>query len=349
MKGTLLVAGIVLVLLLVTLTGLLAWSASGQLSKEDYESGILRQSNHPARPSDGRYTIVTYNIGYASGMTNNTGHNASREEYDANLRTIIAALEKVNPDIVAFQEIDYGSERSYHQEQLTSIADALALRYRAQGFNWDKNYLPWPYWPPSEHFGRMLSGQAIASAFPIVEHGKLTLPKPTENSTLYNWYYIDRIAQIAELDIDGTPLVVINVHLEAFVRAARERQSKLLAQAVRPHLDKPLILLGDFNALPPWCEGGPGEETLDNILSLEGIRSAIPEETYTAGPPRTHFTAPADDPVKAIDHIFYNDRIRCLRARVMQDAGTGADHLPVLMEFSFRGSSSKPTTRPAPR
>ncbi|MCH7959487.1 MAG: endonuclease, partial [Candidatus Hydrogenedentes bacterium] len=36
-----------------------------------------------------------------------------------------------------------------------------------------------------------------------------------------------------------------------------------------------------------------------------------------------------------IDHIFYKRYIGRLTARALPEAGTGSDHFPVLMTFSF--------------
>ena len=324
------------------------WATSGQLSPQEFELGALYAAdsfNNGA--ADGEYTVVTYNVGYASGMTNNTANNASESEYDENLQSIIAARQSVQPDFVAFQEIDYGSDRSYHREQLRLIADGLGLRYRAKGYNWDCTYLPFPYWPPSAHYGRMLSGQAIASAFPVTAHAKTTLIKPAERPFYYNAFYLDRIVQRTEVDIEGTTLTLLNVHLEAYMKGTREAQAREVVEIVRQYNDGPLILLGDFNAAPEWVQR-QGESintdadtelrddtTLAILLADTGLTLAIPEADYADGAAPRHNTFSSANPTAPIDHIFYNSHIERLTARALQDAGTGSDHFPILMTFSI--------------
>lgn len=322
--------------LLLVLAGLFMYASSRDLSDVDYERGYLHElEGAPQRPADNRYVIVTYNVGYASGLTNLSGHNASQEEYEENLGMIIAALKGVEPDFVATQEIDFDSERSYRQNQPRRIAEALGLRYHADALTWDKKYLPFPYWPPKENFGRIRSGQSIISGFPIVRHWKQTLVRP-KNPFWYDAFYLDRIAQGAEINVDDKPLVIVNVHLEAYKPDTREEESLEVIEALKQHMDKPVIVLGDFNSRPPWATRPSRDRALANFLEMEGLYKAIPKPVYERDGEKKHFTASSKQPRSSIDHIFYNDHIERLEARVMQDAGTGSDHLPVMMEFSFK-------------
>lgn len=344
-KKLLRISGGFLGLLAVLFLAFYFWASSGVLSKDEFERGNLLVStvedSVPGKP----LTVVTYNIGYGSGLTNNTGDNATEEEYEANVASIIRALEGVRPDFVAFQEIDYDSARSYHRDQLEIISDALGLKYRVQAFNWDKNYLPFPYWPPSSQFGAILSGQAIASAYPVIEHSKITLVKPDERPFYYNKFYLDRTVQISKFDVGGRSLTLLNVHLEAYMNATRRKQALEVVEAVRARSDGPLILLGDFNAQPPWVDAGADENgrpdsTIATILQETGLRKAIVEEAYGEAPGDRQLTFPSGNPAVCLDHIFYNEHIEGLSARVLSDAGTGSDHLPVVMTFRFKLDSS---------
>jgi endonuclease/exonuclease/phosphatase family metal-dependent hydrolase len=179
----------------------------------------------------------------------------------------------------------------------------------------------------------MVSGHSVASRFPIVAHSKVTLAKPQGNPFWYNMFYIDRIIQIAEVELGPRTLVILNVHLEAYKRKTREDQAAVVASTVRKHMHKPLILLGDFNAGPPWQTD---DTTLATIMAIEGLHKEFPEAAYREADEARLYTASSSRPRKSIDHIFYNDQVRCLSARVLQDAGTGSDHLPVMMEFQLK-------------
>lgn len=344
MKKFLRISGGILGLLIVLFLAFYLWASSGALSNDEFESGNLLVAALEEAALHNPLTVVTYNIGYGSGLTNNTGDNASAEEYEANVASIIRALEGVRVDFVAFQEIDYDSARSYHRDQLEIISDALGLKYRVQAFNWDKNYLPFPYWPPRSHFGAVLSGQAIASAYPVAEHSKITLLKPAERPFYYNEFYPDRTVQISKFNVGGRPLTLLNVHLEAYMNATRQKQALEVVDVVRRHNDGPLILLGDFNAQPPWVDAGADENgrpdgTIATILRETGLQKAIAEEAYGEAPADRQLTFPSGSPAACLDHIFYNEHIEGLSARVLSDAGTGSDHLPVVMTFRINPGS----------
>ncbi len=313
------------------------WASRSFMTWDEYAAGFTRQlPKTPPSPMPAanpqRHTIVTYNVGYASGLTNNSGSNASKEEYAQNIQTIITALGKVNPDIVAMQEVDFDSARSYGQDQPLLFSEGLGLTYRACEYTWALNYVPFPYGLPSHNFGRILSGQCIASRYPLEKFSKVTMPKPEENPFWYNLFYLDRIIQMAEITIDSHRLVIVNVHLEAYKRKTREAQAAIVAAMLGDYADRPLILLGDFNARPPWQTDEP---TIATILAVPGMHKEIPKETYEAEGERTFYTSNSGHPTKTIDHIFYNDKIKCINAKVLKDAGTGSDHLPVMMEFEF--------------
>ena len=333
MKKVLLWTCVVVGSIVIAAAGLLLWASLGSLSKEDYATGYLRElPNLPDAEAGNHYTIVTYNIGYCSGLTNNSKNNASEQEYIQNVQTILQALGKVKPDLVAMQEVDFASSRSWRQDQALLLAEGLGLKYRACDYTWDKNYVPWPYGTPSHNFGRVLSGQCVASRFPVQGHAKITMPRPEENPFWYNMFYLDRIIQVVEVDVASHPLVILNVHLEAYKRKTREQQATFVAEKLKEYADRPVILMGDFNARPPWRTDEP---TIATILAVPGVHKEFPKEAYESGDEARYFTSSSARPNKSIDHIFYNDKIKCLSAQVLQDAGTGSDHLPVLMEFAF--------------
>ena len=135
------------------------WASSSTLDETEYAK-LTEVNNKPDVDNDSVFGIVTYNIGYLSGMTNNKAVEKPKSLFDNNLQKVIQETQKINPDIIAFQEIDYDASRSYNVNQEEKIAD-LGYNYRAKTINWDERYLPFPYWPISMHFGKVVSGQSI--------------------------------------------------------------------------------------------------------------------------------------------------------------------------------------------
>jgi len=209
--------------LLVLLSLFFFWGTSSVHPVKD-KNKIISLNTSITSTNDSIFTIATYNIGYLSGMTNNLPVAKPKSLFDNNLAKVKRVLKTLNIDILAFQEIDYASNRSYDVNQQLDIAK-LGYPYIGQAVNWDKRYLPFPYWPISLQFGRVYSGQSVLSKFPITAQDRKVL-QPVASATFYRTaFYLDRLAQVAKIDIKGTTLVLINVHLEAFDKPTRVKQT----------------------------------------------------------------------------------------------------------------------------
>ncbi|MFB6247032.1 MAG: endonuclease/exonuclease/phosphatase family protein, partial [Salinibacter sp.] len=303
MKRFLAIAGSVLGLLVLTLAGLFLWASSGPLP-EDALAQTKRYAAAPDTTAPDTLTVTTYNIGYLSGMTNNEPVVRPDSFLAANLRQALTLLRTANPDLVGFQEIDYGAARSGYVQQLDTIGARLGYAAAAQAINWDERYLPFPYGRPAVHFGRVVSGQAVLSRFPVRRHARIVLARPPR-SFVRDAFYLDRLAQVAVVDLGGQALAVINVHLEAFHTPTREQQARtvnrlydrLAAQGL------PVLLLGDFNSTLPDAAGMPNgaDRTMRILLAETGLRPVLPDSSAQGAPG----TYPADAPTETIDHIFY--------------------------------------------
>jgi endonuclease/exonuclease/phosphatase family metal-dependent hydrolase len=232
----------------------LVWYAAGPAtpSKRFRPKGIVTFEQFEARAHRAmppRITAVTYNIGYASGDKNNLPVRLAKSEVIENLDAMVGELKELAADVVFLQEVDFDSRRTFGIDQMDYLAKALKMPYAAYAVTWNKRYVPWPYWPPRVHFGRMLSGQAVLSRFPISEHSVTRFEKPANNAFWYNLFYIGRCAQCLRLDAGGETMDVWNVHLEAFDEEARRHQLTELANSVAED-DRTILVAGDFNEVP---------------------------------------------------------------------------------------------------
>ncbi|MEP4531583.1 MAG: endonuclease/exonuclease/phosphatase family protein [Cyclobacteriaceae bacterium] len=287
-----------------------------------------------AEPKD-TFSVTTFNIGYLSGMTNNLPLGREREFFDTNLANAINLLKSLNPDIIGFQEIDVQSARSFEVDQLDTICSVLQFSQAYLSINWDVKYLPFPYWPPAQHFGKIISAQGIASRFPMSNDTTLVLEKPTDNDIMYNAFYIDRLIQKVDVEIAGKQVKLMNVHLEAFVENSREEQAGVVKREIEKYSDKmPVIVMGDFNGRPEYEESNI--EAMQVIMSARHIKSSISEKDYRKNP-HAFYTFSSGDPNQMIDYILYNENyIDCIAARVVSEAGEISDHLPLYSKLVIR-------------
>jgi endonuclease/exonuclease/phosphatase family metal-dependent hydrolase len=317
---------LLLAVLLAALVIFYFWAGSGTLS-EDQLSWVKRYrqtANPPTAAPPDTFRLMTYNIGYLSALANNRPLRKSQTFFEANMSRFLTFLRETPMDVIAFQEIDFDSHRSYHVDQLETIAVEAGYPYAAAAVNWDKRYVPFPYWPPSAHFRRLLSGQAVLSRYPVQSAARVVLARVRNKPFFWRAFYLDRLAQVVHIHLPAHPLVVINVHLEAFDRRTREIQAREVLDIYRAYKDRqPVLLVGDFNCVPPETDYTQ-ETTIGLFLQEESLK---PVRLDTP-------TFPAPGPDRQLDYIFYTHQT--ITPVDAYTAGVhSSDHLPLVMEFKF--------------
>lgn len=325
---------IVIVGLFFLVVGFYFWASSPNMSQDDYSVSGQYKEVAGKPENDSIHSIITYNIGYLSGMTNNLPVVNSKSLYDKHLNKVIYELKKVNADILALQEIDYHSRRSFFMDQQYELSN-LGYPFFGKSINWDKKYVPFPYYPISAHFGKILSGQSILSKYPVIELERIELKRNSKNFFYYDNFYLDRLAQVAKIKLRDKTLILINVHLEAFDKATRSIQFRQVKDIyIKYFRDYPTILLGDFNSDIRYAD-----PAISLLLKIPDTGCAAfdpdsPENTFNS-----------DQPTDRLDYIFYNTNfIEAIDARVLDNINTPSDHLPLLMKFKI-----KDRVNPSPR
>ena len=318
---------IIAIILLIIVTSIIFffWASAPNFSDKDYANLIVNNFEKKI-DTDSIYSIVTYNIGYLSGMTNNKAITKPKELYTDNLKKVNYEFDLLNADIIAFQEIDYNSERSFNINQQDEIAK-LGYNFIAQAVNWDETYVPFPYWPPSMHFGEMLSGQSILSKYPLKNHKRIVLERVANNPFYRDALYLERLAQVVTITIEHKDIIIINIHLEAFDKITRVKQFDFVLDLFSEYAKEyPIILLGDFNS-----EARDDNAIIQKLFSIPKIGNAAFD---IENPVNTFDT---DKPFKRIDYIFYTkNSIEYIDGKVLQQFEQASDHLPVEMRFKLR-------------
>ncbi len=310
------------------------YMTSPRWSEADYNNLITYEDYAPGAANPETLTVVTYNVGYLSGLTNQQAVERDRALFEANQATALAALAAVQPDIVGLQEVDFDAYRSFNVNQQYEIARALRTPYAAIAVNWDKRYVPFPYWPPRAHFKAVTSGQAVLSRYPIQRNERLVLEKVPSNPFYYNALYLDRVAQVTEIEVSGQPLLVINVHLEAFDGPTRLRQTEFVRQLAEDYAQRlPILLLGDFNSDLERSEEGDNP-SIQVLLESPALASAIALQDT---PQDQRATFPSNQPEYTLDYIFYTpDTLELVDSGVVVEAAQASDHLPIKAILRFR-------------
>ncbi|MBW4482364.1 MAG: endonuclease/exonuclease/phosphatase family protein [Tildeniella torsiva UHER 1998/13D] len=330
MKNVFVTVSLALGLPVAALVGTFVYISSPNGQAADYDNLVTYEAYAPGTANPEQLSVVSYNIGYLSGLTNQQAVERDQALFESNQATAIKALGELEPDIVALQEIDFDAYRSFNLNQQYAVAAALEMAFGAIAVNWDKRYVPFPYWPPQAHYKQVISGQAVLSRYPIRRNERLVLEKVPTNPFYYNALYLDRVAQVTEIDVSGQLLIVINIHLEAFDAPTRIRQTQVVRELAEGYAeDYPVLLLGDFNSSLNRDEGDD-PRSIGILLDSPVLASALPTAPSS-------FTFPSDQPQYVLDYIFYTPAtLEIIDAAVVNEAAQASDHLPIQAQVRLR-------------
>ena len=342
---------IALLVLTLTLSGLFLWAAGGIQRPRHFEGEIVDQApvvGLPAAPATEKLTIMTWNMAYARGPNpDNTRNDPDpKEVVERRLKEMGALIRSKKVDVLLLQEVDFDAARSHRIDQIAKLAEASGLRYTARAVTWRANYVPYPYWPPSRHYGRVLSGGAVLSRYPIRANLVTLHPKPKRHAWYYNLFYLFRFTQRVRLAVGQKQLWVVNNHLEAFDKENRAEQAQALVGLLHalPTEDPLLVVGGDLNTTPPEAQkkhGFPDEpeddyredETLPILRKLSALRELVTPEEYRANE-GAFFTFPSEAPTRRLDYLFASTRAAVLR-REFPATRDFSDHRPVIAELKL--------------
>ena len=224
------------------------------------------------------------------------------------LDSVIAVINAEKPDIVGLQELDVNWDpRSKFVDQAALIAKGTGMEYRFARIYQLPNADPSK--PPREFGVGMLSRYPI-KAFTNHVITRLStqdpnpVPKPLPG-------FLD-----ATVDVNGTPVRVLNVHLD-FRRDPAVRKMQVADMLAAMGTSKmPTLMFGDMNARPDAPELEPLFKRLNDSWP------------YSQGP---GLTGPARNPGGKIDYVLMSDDFRTVRTWVPKVYAS--DHFPVVAEL----------------
>jgi endonuclease/exonuclease/phosphatase family metal-dependent hydrolase len=315
------------------------WSISERIESGDiFTFRVEETSGSEMTPSV--IKILTYNVSflYGNGSEGSGYQHRDKGFYNKALQQIASEIKSWDVDIVCLQEVDFSSSRSHYLNQAQFIAQKAGFSFVAEAPSWDSNYIPFPYWPLSNNFGRMKSGGAIISKYPILLQEVTLLPKPSSQPWWYNLFYLHRYLQKVTIQVGDKNFKLINLHLEAFDKIDRRKQIEgLVKKVLAEGID---VVAGDFNMVPKSATKKSkffNNDDYENDSSYEimlksRLFEVIPDEIY-AKDEVMFFTYPADKPDRRLDYIWYKSGLKMMKAEVL--ISTSSDHLPLKASFQI--------------
>lgn len=330
---------IVLVVLTLAWAGF-PWSIGGSVTETEIIEIDPEVWSDPQEEA-GVIKILTWNLGflYGKGSEGSGYEHRPSEFYQKRIDKMIQEIRDWNPDIVCLQEIDFDSHRSSGINQARELAQKAGYPYVAEAVSWDANYIPFPYWPLQRNFGRMKSGGAILSKYPLTQHQVHLLDKPASQSWWYNIFYLHRYFQKVKFLVGEKEFTLVNLHLEAFDKLDRQSQvGKLIEMISQESLD---FIAGDFNMVPdeamkkrnfPDDSDDYHNDSSYSQMMNSGLLEAIPQEIYILDENK-YFTYPSWQPNRRLDYIFYRPEHKMMRADILNS--DLSDHLPLRASFQI--------------
>jgi endonuclease/exonuclease/phosphatase family metal-dependent hydrolase len=236
-------------------------------------------------------------------MTFNIHHGRGLDER-VELQRIADVITSERADIVGLQEVDRGVARTDSRDlpgelaALTGMTAIFEMNHPVQGGEY---------------------GNAILTRFPHGETRNTHLPRVGTTE--------QRGVQQAVIDIQGRGVLFMNTHIAHRAEGEPERLASVaeFERILRENEeagDLPVIFVGDFNTQPGTEPYRKLAERLADVWPMAG-----------EGPGAT---IPVIDPQRRIDYIWISRDAPFEPVRAWVPYTEASDHLPVVVEFSFR-------------
>lgn len=256
------------------------------------------------------YSAMTYNIRYA---TENDGINQWENRKDW-VSTLIQFYE---PDLFGIQE---------GLQTQVSFLDGALVNYKYVGVGRDDG----------DTSGEYAAIFYKSDKLEARDSGTFWLSQ-TPNEPSFGWgANFRRIATWARFKVKetGAEYLVFNAHLDHEVAEARLNSVKLIREKAKEWNteDLPILIMGDLNARPD----SPPIKYLSSVFKDSKTISEYPPY----GPEGTFNGFNTAHPLDTrIDYIFVDEKVSVHKYAVIADTQnerTPSDHLPVLIQFSFK-------------
>lgn len=280
-------------------------------------------------------------------------------EVRTNLEALAQKINKEDPDVLFLQEVDRGSDRVAGLDQLKILAELTGYPYAVYASQWDVS------WVPSNGIGKVNSGNAILSKYPLKRSLRYRLPLIGEQPFWKRFFYLRRNILKSELLLPGDiSILLYNTHLSAYTSDGTRKQQleELYTLVIDAKENKqPVVFGGDLNTLPPGtkkfkdfddsaCEE---EFVMDNYEQelnwlkpfYEEFSEVIPLNKYVQNESAYYSHTVRGDGFwnRRLDYLFSNGQWVPGSGQVQQEAAQGgvatmplSDHAPVVGRLRLR-------------
>ncbi|MBI4151331.1 endonuclease/exonuclease/phosphatase family protein [Candidatus Woesearchaeota archaeon] len=218
---------------------------------------------------------------------------------------LVGALKKLKPDILALVEVDIGSFRSRHIDEVRFLEEKLQLKSFVEKIKY-----PLKGWLKLFHHVPILDKQANA-----------IISRYTIRDVRYHVFHEGTKRVIIEATVELPQKVTLLLAHLALGKKARAQQIKELVRIVNA-IKNPVILMGDFNTFN-------GETEIKDLLKKTHLKDMISLDKQSLP-----LTEPAWHPKKRLDYILTSPQIKVKKYSVLNFHFS--DHLPLMIDFTIK-------------
>ena len=313
---------------------------------------IHNAENVSAINMDETYDMITFNIGYCGLGANEDffmdGGNKAKAD---NLDTVIGYFESIKEylqnqdvDIIALQEVDINSDRTFALDEYQAFSQSLDAYSRDFAYNYKVLFVPVP-WPP---MGMVHAGQATYGKFTYESAERLALP--SDFPWPQNLVMLDRCVTVTQIPVEGSgsKLIVMNAHFSAYDDGTLRIQQMEVVKNYMSEAYKAgnfVVLAGDFNQtfpgvdesqFPMYLEGKfyKPYQIEDDFLP-EGWQWGVDYHTPTYRLLNAAYIE-GETQVGIIDGFVVSPNIDIVSVKTDNLSFAASDHNPVKLEFKLK-------------
>ena len=230
--------------------------------------------NLVSAPNKDTLTVVTWNIRFGIGRANWFGDSCGdlvlfdNETIIDGLELLAQKITEMDADILLLQEVDTDSKRSAYIDQVQWLLDHTSMNYGVYASMWEVQFVP------SDGLGRVNTGNAILSKWPLSEAERIQLSLRGDQDALTKAFYVRRNVLKAVVNYPGNPFWAVDIHASAFSNDDTKQKQFLEFKDVLDEISSKgelFVAGGDLNELPPGA-------TKNNYCEEDRCPDELPED-----------------------------------------------------------------------
>ena len=334
--------------------GILIMGLVGYLTVTEYNPAYAETAdrgsvNRSETITSDSFSILTFNTGYAAlgadadfFMDGGKGVLPEDQEWvEKNMEGIEGILSLADADFIFLQEVDVGSQRSFHTNQWLKYEYGLREYESRFALNYSCEYVPYPFTSP---LGEVQSGLVTYSKYDIVSSTRYSQPNgqawPNRVANLKRCLLVSRIP----IEDSEQQLVLINVHMEDYDDAQlRKEQVQQLLELMKEEYAKGNFVIagGDFNQIFPnsYAYKNPDDELWSPQRlgpASGGFRYIYDEENPTCRLLNQPYDPDSEDTrYYVIDGFLVSPNVSVSHIETLDYEFIYSDHNPVLLNFAL--------------